>query len=250
MDCLARFRLFGLFGGLVLGGGCSAGQGDSCEISTEEISAVSLIIDSGMDIRVAIDFEQGDRRGQGSSLRLCDADLLTINGQEPTEIVKASRIEYSLTVGPDADRSFAIVLDRQDQGDRIAFSAQLPVAFEILLPMDGDPLTLGQEQVVEWEPGVTDGTMHVGLAEELGAGQCLIAEQEGHTYEQLGGLGVPDTGRLTIIPNALKSMSNEPCAATYTLTRLVQGDYPEGLQRGGRVEARVERYRVVEVVPQ
>jgi len=228
---------------------CSGEEEDTCEIATADISAVALVIDSGMDIRAAVDFELGDRRGRGSPLRLCDTDRLTINGSTPTEIDKADRIEHALTLEPDAERSFTFVLDREAQEDRITFDVELPDALEFLSPMDGDPITVGDAQQVQWEPAVADGIIELGMTEALGGGQCLVAEAEGHTYEDLGGIQVPDTGQWDIPAGALASESLDPCATTYSLTRLASGTYPAAFERGGRVEARVERYQDVLIVP-
>ena len=89
---------------LGLGAGCGGTDGDSCEVSTDQMSAVAVVIDSGWDIRAAIDFEEGDRRGRGTPLRLCDSDALTIDGRRADPIDKADRIEYARTLDADADR--------------------------------------------------------------------------------------------------------------------------------------------------
>ena len=219
------------------------------------MSAVALVVDSGLDIRAAVDFELGDRRGRGSPLRLCDTDRLTINGQSPAEIDKANRIEYSISVEVEVEadvepeRRFSFVLDREAQGDRIAFEVELPAALEILVPMDGDTIAVGQPQQIEWEPPVVDGVVELSMREDLGGDECLVTTTDGHTYEDLGGVLVPDTGQWPISAGTLQTNSPEPCDATYTLTRLVRGDYPEGFERGGRIEARVERYRDVVIAP-
>ncbi len=228
---------------------CSGAEEETCEIATADMSAVALVIDSGLDIRAAVDFELGDRRGRGAPLRLCDTDRLTINGSTPTEIDKADRIEYSVTLEPDAERSFSFVLDREAQGDRVTFDVQLPDALEFLSPMDGDPIPVADAQQVQWEPPLADGVIEVGMTEALGGGQCLVADTDGHTYEDLGGVQVPDTGLWDIPAGVLRSESLDPCATTYSLTRLASGDYPTDFERGGRVEARVERYQDVLIVP-
>lgn len=239
------------FGGVLalgIGPGCGANDGETCEIATDEISTVALVIDSGLDIRAAVDFEQGDRRGRGAPLRLCDTDLLTINGDTPAAIEKASRVEYSVTLPSDGDRRFDFVLERESE--TITFAIDLPSAFEILAPMDGDELQIGQAQPIEWEPPVDDqSTIQIGLSEALGGGQCLETTEPEAAYEGLGGVPVPDTGQWEVKADELRSDSPSACAATYTLTRLALGDYPAQFERGGRVEARVERYRQIQIVP-
>jgi len=229
--------------------GCSSSGSDTCEIATEDISAVALVVDSGWDIRAAIDFEAGDRRGRNSPLRLCDSDVLTINGARPDVIDKADRIEYAVSLPVDGARSFAFVLDRESEGDRIAFEMELPPAFEITAPMDGDVVDFSQEQVLTWEPAVSDGSMRVALGETIGADECLLAATEGHTYEAAGGVTVADSGQWTIPAGVVTSPSTEVCTLTYTLSRVRLAPYPEALQASGRLEARTERYLDVLVLP-
>ncbi len=233
----------------IAGAGCGGTELQTCEVATEDISAVALVIDSGRDIRAAVDFEQGDRRGRGAPLYLCETDRLTVNGQRTTEIDKASRVEYALSLPAESERSFRFELLREDEGDRITFDVELPAALEILTPMEYDPVAVEQDQLIEWEPAVEGSTLQVEMSEDLGGNQCVIAEGEGHTYEQGGGVQVDDTGQWTIPAGTLQTDSPEPCVARYTLTRVARGDYPTVLQRGGRVEARVERYREVIITP-
>lgn len=237
--------------GLGLGSGCGAADDETCEVATGDISTVALVIDSGLGIRAAVDFELGDRRGRGSPLSLCDADQLTINGDTPTKIDKASRVEYAVTLPSDAGRHFDFVLEREDEGETIEFSVDLPPVFEILVPMEDDELRIGEAQPIAWEPPRDDQrTIQIGLTEALGGGQCLKPgpAAEG-IYEELGGVPVPDVGQWEVRANELASESLDPCPATYTLTRLVLGEYPAQFERGGRIEARVERYREILVVP-
>lgn len=229
-------------------GACAGDEGETCEIATEDISAVALVVDSGWDIRAAIDFEAGDRRGRNTPLRLCDSDRLTINGNEPDELVKADLVEYAISLPADGVRRFAFVLDRDAEGDRIAFEVELPPPFEIVAPMDGDTIDLAQDQVLRWEPALEGGSMRVGLGEEIGGGECLVATTDGHTYESAGGVTVDDTGEWTIPAGVVGSESPRSCTATYTLSRVLLAPYPEALEGTGRVEARTERY--VDVVVQ
>lgn len=236
--------------GLVGGTACNGAGDETCEVQTSEISTVALVVDSGFDIRVAVDFELGDRQGPRSPVSLCESDTLTINGATPTSSTKATRVEYSLAVPVDGERRFEFVLEREAESETIAFEIELPPAFEILTPMDGDPLQVGEVQSVTWEPSLGEqSTMLVGLTEALGGGQCLLTPQDDALYESLGGVPVPDTGQWEVKNDEIGSDSPVPCAATYTLTRLVLGDYPTQFERGGRVEARVERYRDIEVTP-
>jgi len=252
---LARVRgsaglgLAGLGLAAVVALGCSASDEETCEIVSEEMSAVALVIDSGFDIRVSVDFELGDRRGQGEPLRLCDSDRLTINGRTPTEIGKASRIEYAIDLEADGERSFAFVLEREDQEERIAFDIELPAPLEFLEPTGEEPVSVGEGQTVQWEPAVEGETIELSMSEALGGYECLESDTPGHDYERLGGVRVPDTGQWEIPAGAVGTDSPQPCMATYTLTRITRGSYPEQLERGGRVEARVERYRDVTIIP-
>lgn len=237
--------------GALVGGalGCAVDDGETCEIASADISAVALVIDSGWDVRATIDFEAGDRRGANSPLRLCITDALTINGQEPVVTEKADRIEYALSLPADGARSFDFVLMRETEEERIQLSVELPPPFEITQPMDGTIFEPSADQVIEWEPPQDGGSMQVGLAEEIGGGECLVATQEGHTYEDGAGVTVPDTGQWTIPAGVLSSMSTTDCTITYTLSRVVLAPYPEQLERSGRVEARTERYMDVTVLP-
>lgn len=231
--------------------GCNALDDETCEIATADISMVAQVIDSGLDIRATVDFERGDRRGAGAPLRLCDTDRLTINGMSPEAIDKASRVEYAVGFAADAERRFDFVLARQDQEERVTFSVDLPAAFEITAPAPAAELSFDQAQVVEWAPPATaDDTILVGLREELGGGQCIAppidpADPDPETespYEERDGVPVPDTGQWTVLAGELVTAVTEPCAVTYALTRLNLGDYPANFERGGRIEARVERY--------
>ena len=219
--------------------GCNATESESCEIGSDQLSVVAEVVDTGWDIRATIDFENGDRQGTNSPLRLCATDLLTINGQDATETTKASRIEYALAWAADGDRSVRFTLERQTFGEVIDLVVELPPAFEILTPMDGDTLTR-DGQALEWEPINTDGTMQVRLYEELGGGQCII-DSDDQTYENPGGVGVPDTGSWTIDAADLGSMTQQECNITVALSRVTLGDYPTNLGGGGRIEARTER---------
>lgn len=222
--------------------GCGGTDGETCEIATGDISAVALVVDSGWDIRASIDFEAGDRRGGNSPLRLCDSDELTINGEAPEVIGKADRVEYSLSLPPDGARSFRFELDREAEGDHLTFAVDLPPAFELLAPMDGEAIDFSQEQVLQWEPALADGSMQVGLGEAIGAGECLVTTTEGHTYEMAGGITVADSGQWTIPANAVASMGEADCTVSYSLSRVVLAPYPAKLERSGRVEGRTERY--------
>lgn len=233
--------------GLLLG--CAGDDGETCEIATEDISAVALVVDSGWDVRATVDFEAGDRRGSNAPLQLCSTDVLTINGQTPRPIEKADRIEYVLALPADGARSFTFLLEREAEGDRVEMEVELPPPFEILTPMAGDIFDLSADQVIEWEPALPDGTIQVGLAEPLGGGECLVATQEGHTYETEAGVTVPDSGQWTIPAGVLESDGEGDCTLTYTIARVALAPYPEALQRSGRAEARTERYVDVVVVP-
>jgi hypothetical protein len=228
---------------------CTGDESESCEIATEDISAVALVVDSGWDIRATIDFEAGDRRGRNSPLRLCDTDELTINGDVPDVIDKADRVEYAVSLPAESDRSFTFELDREAQGDRITFEVELPPAFQLTAPMSGDVIDFSQEQVLQWEPTVDDGSMRVGLGEAIGGGECLVATTDGHTYEAAAGVTVPDSGQWTIPAGVVGSEATEACTLTYTLSRVLLAPYPEVLEDSGRVEARTERYVDVVVQP-
>ena len=223
-------------------GACTGDEGETCEVATEDISVVALVVDSGWDIRAAIDFEAGDRRGRNAPLRLCDTDALVINDRIPDVIVKSDRVEYAISLPPDGARSFTFELDREAEGDRVVFEVELPPAFEITAPMDGDAIDYGQEQVLQWEPALEGGTMHVGLGEVIGGGECLAAHSEGHTYEAAGGVQVDDTGQWTIPAGAVSSMSPESCTLTYTLSRVLLAPYPDAFEASGRIESRTVRY--------
>jgi hypothetical protein len=228
--------------------GCTANDGNTCDVATEDISAVALVIDSGWDIRAAIDFEAGDRRGGNSPLRLCDSDRLTINGTVPQRVEKADRIEYAVSLPADGARSFEIMLDRDSEGDRVEFSVELPPAFEVVAPEAGAVIDFAQDQVLQWEPPVPDGSLRVELGEVIGAGECLTAMTEGHTYEAGGGVTVPDNGQWTIPAGSVASMGTEDCTLTYTLSRVLLAPYPEAFEGSGRLEARTERYLDVVVL--
>jgi hypothetical protein len=221
---------------------CGDAEGDTCEVPTEEISAVALVIDSGWDIRAAIDFEAGDRRGNNSPLALCDTDRLTINGEEPGVFEKADRIEYAISRPADGERSYRFVLERDAEGDVLTFEVELPPPFGITAPLSGAAIDFSQEQVLRWEPALADGVMQVELGEMIGGGECVLATTEGHTYEAAGGVTVDDTGQWTIPAGAVASMTTEDCTLTYTLARVTLAPYPEALEGSGRVEARTERY--------
>lgn len=225
-------------------GACQTTAGESCDIGTSEISAVALVVDSGTDLRATIDFELGNRLGMTVPLRLCETDQLTINGQTTVELTKASRTEYTLALPIDGARAFTFTLDRQAVGEVIEFDAALPDAFELTAPMDGDALTLGGDQIVQWEPPLPDATFVVGLEETLGQGPCL--ETEGNSaidYFDRGGLQVPDNGQWTIAGADFSATTPaRPCDLRVRLTRLSLGDYPTEMRSGGRIEARVERY--------
>lgn len=230
--------------------GCRGNEDQTCEVPTEEISVVALVVDSGLDIRATIDFERGDRRGTGAPLELCDlSDVLTINGQSTEEIVKASRIEHSISLPADAARTVRFLLERQSFGDQIDLQIELPPAFEVLAPMDGDGVALQAQPAVEWEPAQADGTMRVRLIEPLGGGQCVQSTVEGEVppYKEAAGVQTPDVGTHTI--EGMRLASPEPCDVTLELARVVLGDYPASLNSGGRVEARVERRVDVQAVP-
>lgn len=222
--------------------GCSGDEGDTCDIPTEEISAVALVVDSGWDIRATIDFEAGDRRGRNSPLRLCDSDTLEINGDEPEVIEKSDRIEYARSLPVDGERTFTFVLERESQGERVTFDVELPPAFEITAPLGGDVVDFSQDQLLQWAPAMDGGSMHVSLGEAIGGGECLVATTDGHTYEANGGVTVADEGQWTIPAGVVSSMSPEACTLTYTLSRVLLAPYPEELEGSGRVEARTERY--------
>jgi hypothetical protein len=222
--------------------GCGGTEGETCDIPTESISAVVLVIDSGWDIRATIDFEAGDRRGRNAPLRLCDSDVLEINGEAPQVIVKADRVEHSLSLPADGARSFRFELDRQAEGHQVTLTAELPPAFQVLAPMDGDEIDFSQEQVLQWEPALEGGSLQVGLGEAIGAGECLVTMSEGHTYEVAGGVTVEDRGQWTIPAGAVASMGEASCMVAYTLSRVTLAPYPSALERSGRVEARTERY--------
>lgn len=244
---LSRGGLGGLVGVLGLAG-CTASDGNTCDVATADISAVALVVDSGWDIRAAIDFEAGDRRGGSSPLRLCDSDRLTINGTVPDAIAKADSIEYAVSLPADGARSFELVLDREADGDRVVFSVELPPAFEVVAPEDGAVVDFAQDQVLQWEPPVADGSLRVELGERIGAGECLTAMTEGHTYEAAGGVTVPDDGQWTIPAGSVASMATEDCTLTYTLSRVLLAPYPEAFEGSGRLEARTERYLDVVVL--
>lgn len=243
---LVRSRACTCLVALSIGLGCAGTDDDTCEVPSGEISAVAVVVDSGGGIRATIDFERGDRRGAGAPLRLCEADVLTIQGQAPTESEKASRVEYSLSLPADAERTVRFSLDRQSQGGRIDLEVELPEAFEILTPMDGDTLALGSSPVIEWEPAVPDGIMRVRMIEPLGAGPCVrpSGEPTGDAptpvaYLEPAGVQADDTGSHALGDVALAGPSE--CELSLELARVVLGQYPDSLTGGGRVEARVER---------
>lgn len=229
--------------------GCGGTEGETCDVATSEISAVALVIDSGWDIRATIDFENGDRRGRNAPLALCSSDRLTINGMEPTQTNKADRVEYSLSLPADDTRSFRYELTRDAQGGKVTFEVELPPAFEVVTPMDGDPVDFGQAQVLTWEPPLEGASMRVALGESIGADECLLTNTEGHTYETAAGVTVPDAGQWTIPAGAVMSVGDQNCTVTYTLSRVELGTYPTALHRSGRIEARTERYVDVVVLP-
>ena len=148
----------GLAMALAAGLGCAADDGETCEIATEDISAVALVVDSGWDVRATIDFEAGDRRGANSPLRLCPTDQLTINDQDPVVTEKSDRIEYALSLPSDGARDFDFVLDRNAGEERIEMSIELPPPFEILSPMQDDIFEIPAEHIIEWEPPEDGGS--------------------------------------------------------------------------------------------
>ncbi len=240
-------------------GACGAGEDETCEVPTEQMSAVAVVIDSGYDIRATIDFEAGDRRGRSAPLALCDSDVLTINGRSPSEITKANRIEYALGFEADAARRFRFELVREDQGERVTLDLTLPPPFEVINPVDGQQLPRDEELRLEWQPPDPGRVIQIELGEELGQGACLLTEDPAHEYKRQGGVQVPDRGDWTIPAGAITEGPGQAggagtggtdgtCPVTYLLSRVSLGEYPTTLQQGGRLEGRVERYVDVDSV--
>lgn len=214
-----------------------------------EISMVATVVDDGDTVRAEADFESGDRSGPGSPLRLCKDDKLTINGDKPERAKKGDRWVYSITVTDptSAPRKWTFHLDRKRDGSPIESTVELPPPFQITAPTAQEQISRAADYGVTWQPPNAGGTMQLELDEEVGAGICLQTTMMDQDYKRQGGVQVDDTGTWTITANAVTATdAGADCNAQLRLSRVVDGKYPDALDIGGLVEARVSRF--VEIV--
>lgn len=221
-----------------MAGGCAA-SGDSCEVPTDEMSMVGLVVDNGPTVRAEVDFESGQRDGLGLPLRLCDDDELFINGDEPRESERGPGFVYSLTIEDGSVRDFEFELKRNDRDEVITLDVSLADAFDITSPVPGAQLSRMEDLVVIWEPADPGGMMRIELEEEIGGGICLTTDQEEHAYKELGGIEVDDAGMWTIPAGVVTGQAE--CVGRYRLSRFTDGEYPSKLGPGGHLEAQVLR---------
>lgn len=234
-------------------GGCFAARGDSCEIDSDEISMVAEVLDDGTTVRAEANFESGDRSGLGTVLELCEQDVLTINGREPTVTSKFDEVEYSITYEDPADApsDFTFVLERGEEEETITAEVSLPEAFTVIAPQPEQEISRGAEFTLEWATAANGSEMVVGLADQISE-ECVETAAGDHHYMGPDGITVPDTGlRLMpawtlaggaggVPPQPVPDLESR-CVATFGFRRVRFADYPEGLGGGGRVTASVER---------
>ena len=218
---------------------CGQTATDTCGFANDELSIVAVVVDRGNVVRAEIDFEAGDRTLATTPLSVCEDETLRINDSSPTQTDKPERIVYSANLEADA-RTVTFSLSRPDD-DTVTVSIDLPEAFEVTAPTAGEMLSRGSDTVLTWEPPSPADQMRIELGEDIGGGICIFTDEGEHHYKDLGGVEVPDEGQWTVPAGSVHSDPGGPCNATYTLQRIVQGQYPASLQKGGFVEARVER---------
>lgn len=219
--------------------GCNIGQ--SCDFETRAMKMVAEVVDDGITVRAEASFRSEDG-AVVTPIELCEDDTLTINGQALTETIKLDRVVYSITQDfEDAPRSFVFELVRDGRDEVVETRVDLPGAFDILTPAQGQSLSRSEEVDITWEPPEPEGEMQIEIEEMLGGGICITTEMGDHDYKRHGGIRVEDDGMWKIPAGALTTELEEPCDATYKLTRSATGAYPEALDRGGFVEGRVQR---------
>ncbi|MBV1860095.1 MAG: hypothetical protein KUG77_16905 [Nannocystaceae bacterium] len=226
---------------------------DRCRAENHELSmvlrAVDLSTDDGEEVRVAVDFATGDRASIPISWAKCDGDRILINGQDARESTQEDRTEYTLTFDGEDGDVVTIELDRATQDSVITASIERPPRFEVLSPEPGAQLPRSEATELGWTPAAEGGEMQVELQEELGGGRCIVSDEVEHDYKGHGGVRVEDTGMWTIPASVLTNDGELRCDARYLLRRFARGEYPEGLAKGGFVQAEVLRIVLFESVP-
>jgi hypothetical protein len=227
--------------------GCNIGQ--SCDFETGAMRLVAEVVDDGTVVRAEASFRSEDG-GYATAIELCEDDALTINGQAPTQTIKIDRVIYSLTRNfEEAQRDYTFELVRAERDEVIRARVTLPHTFEILTPANGESLSRAEELELTWTPPEPEDEIQIEIEEMLGGGICITTATAEHDYKRPGGIRVEDKGTWTIPPDVLGTELEEPCDAVYKLTRSVAGDYPDVLDRGGYIEARVQRTVAFESAP-
>lgn len=241
--------------------GCFAARGDSCDAETSGISMLAEVLDDGDTVRAEANFEFGDRSGPGTVLELCDDDVLTINGQEPTVTSKYDEVEYSVTWNDPADAptDFVFRLERREQEETVMAEIELPGRFELIIPQPEQEISRGAEFTLEWTPAGDQTEMTIAVRDEIGI-DCVGTAAGEHHYAGPDGVQVPDTG-LRLLPAftlaggtggtpPTPALDLDPrCVATFAFQRAITGEYPDALERGGAVRAAVRRTVETYAVP-
>src|SRR5690606_22741508 len=132
----------------------------------EDLSMVATVVDLGPFVRAEVDFATGQRGGLSIPYQRCPGESIRINGSEARETVKTARIEYSLTVPPEAtSRAFRFEFIREDQPPVMA-EVILPPPFAVTSPASGSLLLQSSETEVTWEPAAPDDEMRILVFEE------------------------------------------------------------------------------------
>lgn len=229
---------------------CDEDASNSCEVDNPDLSMVAIVEDNGTAIRAEADFERGDRTTVPSPLTLCDGDVLRIQGKEPIETEKSERTVYSVTLDADEERSVTFALTREDIGEDIEFTVDLPPAFTITSPEAMQEVPLAEALSITWDPPDPEDEMRVKLEEDVGYGQCVITPMDEElNLERRGGVAVEDDGEWTVPAGTITSESMAPCRAFYILRRIALRPYPDSLSPGGFFEARVLRAVEILAIP-
>jgi hypothetical protein len=221
---------------------------DRCKVMSDELSMVARVVDNGVTVRAAVDFATGERGELSVPWERCENDRVQINGETAMETVESEQVEYSLTLDVGAATAFEFRLAREDF-DPVVATVELPPTFEVVEPAPGQPISRGADVTIRWQPPNPGGEMQIELAEEVGAGVCIVAETEGHEYKRPGGIRVEDDGEWLVPATAIGGDPQADCDARYVLNRFAQGDYPSALDPGGFIEAEVLRTIVFTSTP-
>lgn len=229
---------------LCLAVACSSETTESGQVSTEVIWADMKVTSDGDQARVVAELNVDG--ALGNNLKLTAGDKLTVTANGQTRELKEDHdffdIDYQAYLPfTTTNTSFSIQLTRESKNQTLVSTVQLPAAFRIYAPQQGQKFRLDDSMYIAWQGLGGDKLIDINYS-----ARCT-RKSDGNTFTQSATVNTSDDGSYELVLNSLNAFKDadinltKPCTLTIYLSRINTGIIDSKYKAGSSIRAVQQR---------